>query len=106
MRDELSGLSALLAVAEQRSFTAAAARLGITPSAVSQTVAALEQRLGVRLLQRTTRSVGLTEAGARFVTRLRPALGEVRSALEALSEQRDQPAGTLRLTVHAPPARS
>lgn len=99
MRDELSGLSAFVAVAELGSFTAAAARLGVTPSAVSQAVAALEQRLGVRLLQRTTRSVGLTEAGASFVARVRPALAEVHAALEALSEQRERPAGTLRLTV-------
>ncbi|MET0389621.1 MAG: LysR family transcriptional regulator [Polyangiales bacterium] len=99
MTDDLSGLTALLAVAEKRSFTAAAAALRVTPSAVSQTVRALEQRVGVRLLQRTTRSVGLTEAGERFVTRLRPALDGVRSAFDALGELRDTPAGTLRLSV-------
>lgn len=99
MRDELSGLGALLAVAERRSFTAAAAALGITPSAVSQTVRALEDRLGVRLVQRTTRSVGLTEAGAAFVARLKPALAGVRDAVAALAELRARPTGTLRLTV-------
>jgi DNA-binding transcriptional LysR family regulator len=99
MRDDLTGLTTLLAVASRRSFTAAAAELGVTPSAVSQTLAALEQRLGVRLLQRTTRSVGLTEAGARFVDRLKPALVEVRGALESLNELRDRPTGTLRLNV-------
>src|SRR6478609_5425185 len=65
-QQDLSGLTALLSVAEKRSFTAAAAELRVTPSAVSQTIRALEERVGVRLLQRTTRSVGLTEAGTRF----------------------------------------
>jgi DNA-binding transcriptional LysR family regulator len=99
MHDDLSGLTALLAVAERRSFTAAAAALRITPSAVSQAVRALEGRVGVRLLQRTTRSVGLTEAGARFIARLKPAIDGVREAFEALGELRDRPAGLLRLTV-------
>jgi DNA-binding transcriptional LysR family regulator len=99
MRDELSGLTALLSVAEKKSFTAAAAELRVTPSAVSQTIRALEERVGVRLLQRTTRSVGLTEAGARFVARLRPALDEVQGAFEALSDLRDRPAGVLRLSM-------
>jgi DNA-binding transcriptional LysR family regulator len=74
MRDDLAGLSVLLVVADKRSFTGAAAELGVTPSAVSQAITALEERLGVRLLQRTTRNVGLTEAGERFLTRLRPAM--------------------------------
>jgi DNA-binding transcriptional LysR family regulator len=99
MVDDLSGLTALLTVAEKRSFTAAAAVLRVTPSAVSQTVKALEERVGVRLVQRTTRSVGLTEAGERFVGRLRPALEGVRSAFDAIAELRDGPAGTLRLNV-------
>ena len=84
-------------VAEKRSFTAAAAALRLTPSAVSQTVRALEERVGVRLLQRTTRSVGLTEAGSRFVADLQPALAAVHDAFDALSELRDRPAGLLRL---------
>ena len=99
MRDDLSGLTALVAVAEKRSFTAAAAELRVTPSAVSQAVRALEERVGVRLLQRTTRSVGLTEAGARFITRLKPALDGVHEAFETLGELRDRPAGVLRLTL-------
>jgi DNA-binding transcriptional LysR family regulator len=97
--DDLAGLPALLAVADKRSFTAAAAHLRVTPSAVSQTIRALEQRVGVRLLQRTTRSVGLTEAGAGFVARLRPALGEVQSAFDSLGDLRDRPAGLLRLNL-------
>jgi DNA-binding transcriptional LysR family regulator len=99
MRDDLAGLTTLLAVADRRSFTAAAAELGVPPSAVSQTVSGLEQRLGVRLLQRTTRSVGLTEAGERFIARLRPALAGVQAAVESLDEVRGQPTGTLRLNV-------
>jgi DNA-binding transcriptional LysR family regulator len=99
MRDELSGLTALMAVVDKRSFTAAAAALRVTPSAVSQTVRTLEARLGVRLLQRSTRSVGLTEAGARLVARLGPALGDVTAALESIGELRDRPAGRLRLSV-------
>lgn len=99
MADDLSGLTAFLAVAEKRSFTRAAVSLGVTPSAVSQTVRSLEERVGVRLCQRTTRSVGLTEAGERFFARLRPALADVHSAFESLTDLRDRPAGTLRLTV-------
>jgi DNA-binding transcriptional LysR family regulator len=97
--DPLSGLSLFLVVAEKRNFTAAAKALRVTPSAVSQGITALERRLGVRLLQRTTRSVGLTEAGERFVARLRPAVGEVQDAFAVLAELRDRPAGTLRLSV-------
>jgi DNA-binding transcriptional LysR family regulator len=99
MQDDLSGLSALLLVADKRSFTGAAAALRVTPSAVSQSVRALEERVGVRLLQRTTRSVGLTEAGARFIARLKPALSGVYEAFDALAELRDRPAGVLRLTL-------
>lgn len=99
MRDDLSGLRELLLVAEKRSFTGAAAALRVTASAVSQSVRALEQRAGVRLLQRTTRSVGLTEAGARFIARLKPALDGVDQAFDALAELRDRPVGVLRLSV-------
>jgi DNA-binding transcriptional LysR family regulator len=99
MRDQLSGLTALLSVAEKRSFAAAAAELRVSPSAVSQSLRALEQRVGVRLLQRTTRSVGLTEAGSRFIARLKPAMDGVREAFDALGELRDRPAGLLRLNV-------
>src|SRR5512147_696196 len=99
MRDDLSGLRELLLVAEKRSFTGAAAELRVTASAVSQSVRALEERAGVRLLQRTTRSVGLTEAGARFIARLKPALDGVYEAFATLDELRDRPAGVLRLSV-------
>jgi DNA-binding transcriptional LysR family regulator len=99
MHDELSGLTALLRVADKRSFTAAAAELRVTPSAISQSIRALEERVGVRLLQRTTRSVGLTEAGARFLGRLKPAMEGVREAFASLSELRDHPAGLLRMTL-------
>lgn len=99
MHDDLAGLTALLCVADKRSFTAAAAELRVTPSAISQSVRALEERVGVRLLQRTTRSVGLTEAGARFLSRLKPAMEGVREAFASLSELRDRPAGLLRMTL-------
>lgn len=99
MQDDLSGLTALLCVADKRSFTAAAAELRVTPSAISQFIRALEERVGVRLLQRTTRSVGLTEAGARFLSRLKPAMEGVREAFASLSELRDRPAGLLRMTL-------
>lgn len=99
MRDDFSGLAALLAVAEKRSFTAAAAELRVSPSAVSQTIRALEARVGVRLLSRTTRRVGLTEAGSRFIARLKPSLLGVREAFDALGALRDRPAGVLRLTL-------
>jgi len=99
MRDELSVLSAFLAVAEERSFTRAAKRLGVSASALSHAMRGLEERLGVRLLARTTRSVAPTEAGEQLIERLRPALGEVTSALEHVSTLRDRVAGRLRLVV-------
>ncbi|MBL9020674.1 MAG: LysR family transcriptional regulator [Myxococcales bacterium] len=99
MRDDLSGLRALLCVAEKRSFRAAAADLGVTPSAVSQIVRALEERVGVRLLQRTTRNVGLTEAGEHFIAQLKPAFHAVDVAFESLAAMRGRPSGLLRLTM-------
>lgn len=99
MKDDLAGIGAFLAVAEKRSFTAAAAELRVTPSAVSQNVRALEERVGVRLLQRTTRSVGLTEAGTRFLERMKPAMRAVGEAFDSLDEVRGRPAGRLRLNV-------
>src|SRR6187399_1726925 len=96
---DLAGLDAFLRVAEKRSFTAAAAELRVTPSAVSQTVRALEERVGIRLLQRTTRSVGLTEAGARFAVQLKPALESVQGAFDAVNALRDRPTGVLRLNL-------
>lgn len=97
MRDDLSVLPVLLAAAEERSFTRAASRLGLSPSAVSHAIRGLEDRLGVRLLSRTTRSVAPTEAGEQLLARLRPALGEVRASLDQVSGFRDKPAGRVRL---------
>jgi DNA-binding transcriptional LysR family regulator len=99
MADEFAGVAALLAVASRGSFTAAAADLGVTPSAVSQTVRSLEDRLHVRLVERTTRSVRLTEAGTQFVARAKPAVDEMRGALSSMAELGKGPSGTLRLTV-------
>lgn len=99
MTDNLAGLSALLLVADKKSFTAAAAELRVTRPALSMAIRALEERVGIRLVQRTTRSVGLTEAGARFVARVRPALDEVRSAFQSLEASRASPAGLLRINV-------
>ncbi|MGY2289507.1 LysR family transcriptional regulator [Pseudomonas sp. SDO528_S397] len=97
--DPFSGLTEFLAVAELKNFTQAAARLGVTPTAVSHAVKTLEKRTGVLLFQRTTRRVALTEAGVTLYTRLRPAAGEIDEALAALGNFRDRPMGTLRLTV-------
>jgi DNA-binding transcriptional LysR family regulator len=99
LNDPFDGLTHFLAVAEQKSFTAAAAQLRVTPTAVSQTIKGLERRLGVLLFQRTTRRVALTEAGASLFSRLRPAAGEIHEALAALGGFRDQPRGILRLTI-------
>jgi DNA-binding transcriptional LysR family regulator len=99
IRDELSLLSAFLLVAEQRSFTQAAKRLGVSPSALSHAIRGLEQRFGVRLLARTTRSVSPTDAGAQLLARLRPALGDIRGALDLLSGLADRPAGRVRLVI-------
>jgi DNA-binding transcriptional LysR family regulator len=97
--DAFTGLSEFLAVADQGSFRAAAAQLRVTPAAVSQAIKALETRLGAPLFLRTTRSVALTEAGARLNDRLRPATGEIGEALNELSAQRGRPIGQLRLSV-------
>jgi DNA-binding transcriptional LysR family regulator len=95
--------NALVAVLEQKSFTKAAKRLGLSPPRVSEMVRLLEERLGVRLVERTTRSVAATAAGERLLARLRPVLDDYQDALESINDFRDKPAGTLRLTV-APPA--
>ncbi len=97
--DELNVLSAFLAVAEERSFTRAAKRLRVTPSALSHAIRGLEERIGVPLLARTTRSVAPTDAGAQLIVRLRPALGDIREALDVISGLRDRPAGVVRLVV-------
>jgi DNA-binding transcriptional LysR family regulator len=97
----LEGVEAFLAVARKSSFRRAAAELGVTPSAVSQAVRALEARVGAALFTRTTRSVGLTEAGRRFLDRAGPAFEELVAAKEAARELGARPSGTLRLTVPA-----
>src|SRR3982751_2186500 len=101
MADELDGVGTLVAVAEAKGFRAAGERLGVSGSAVSQALRRLEERLGVALVQRTTRSVRLTEAGERLYAAVRPALDEVRAAVESVGELADQPRGTLRLSVSA-----
>jgi DNA-binding transcriptional LysR family regulator len=95
----LDGVETFLAVAKQRSFRRAAAALGVTPSAVSQTVRSLEARVGAALLVRTTRSVGLTEAGQRFLERAAPAFDELVAASEAARDLGQRPTGLLRLAV-------
>jgi len=97
-RGTLDDISAFLAVARERSFTKAAAKLGVSQSALSHTLRALEARLGVRLLTRTTRSVSPTEAGDRLLQTLGPRFEEIDAELAAVSELRDTPAGTIRLT--------
>ena len=100
MRDDhTTALRAFHTIARYGSFTRAAAEMEVTASALSQTLRQLEQRLGVRLLQRTTRKVGLTEAGQQFLARITPALAEIDGAVEALRQHGDRPAGTLRITV-------
>ena len=96
----LDDLRALLAVARERSFTRAAAQLGVSQSALSQTLRGLEARLGLRLLTRTTRSVAPTEAGERLLRAVGPALDEIDAGLAALSELREKPSGTIRITTH------
>jgi DNA-binding transcriptional LysR family regulator len=94
---DLSSLSVLLIVAEERSFTRAAKRRGVSPSAISHSMRNLEKELGIRLLNRTTRSVALTEAGEHLVKRLQPALAEVGETLDLLSGQSGKAAGRVRL---------
>lgn len=97
-RNELDDLAAFAAVAEERSFTRAAAKLGTSQSALSYILRRLEGRLGLKLLSRTTRSVGLTDAGEQLLDVLRPALDEIESGLASLNEFRDSPTGTVRIT--------
>ena len=105
MKADLADLNAFLAVARARGFRDAARVSGASPSALSEAVRRLETRLGVRLLHRTTRSVTATEAGARLIERLAPALDEVEAALDVVNGFRDRPAGTLRLNVPVSAAR-
>lgn len=97
-RGSLDSLQALIAVAREGSFTKAAGKLGVSQPALSQTVRQTEARLGVRLLNRTTRSISLTEAGERLVRMAAPRLEEIEAELDALSNLRDTPAGTVRIT--------
>ena len=97
-REELGDLAAFLAVAQEHSFTRAAAKLGTSQSALSHTVRRLEERLQVRLLTRTTRSVSTTEAGKRLLDTVGPAIDSIQQQLENLSEFRDRPSGTIRIT--------
>jgi DNA-binding transcriptional LysR family regulator len=96
--ENLNTLAAFLAVAREGNFTRAAAKLGVSQSALSQTIRSLEGRLGVRLLARTTRSVSLTEAGERLLRSVAPRLEGIDAELEALSELREKPAGNIRIT--------
>jgi DNA-binding transcriptional LysR family regulator len=98
----LAAMNAFVAVAEHASFAKAARQLGVSRSTLSTTVRGLEDRLGVRLLNRTTRSVALTEAGERFLAGLRPALDSFEAAVEAINLFRDKPTGHLRLTMPRP----
>jgi DNA-binding transcriptional LysR family regulator len=97
-RGHLDDLLAFLVVGQERSFTKAAAKLGVSQSALSHTIRGLEERLGVRLLTRTTRSVAPTEAGERLLRTIGPRLEEIEAELAALSELREKPAGTIRIT--------
>jgi DNA-binding transcriptional LysR family regulator len=97
-RDEMSDLTAFAVVADERNFTRAAARLGMSQSALSQIMRRLEARLGLRLLTRTTRSVAPTQAGEQLLETLVPALGELDAKLRTLTELRDKPAGSIRIT--------
>jgi DNA-binding transcriptional LysR family regulator len=97
-REELSDLAVFLAVAEERSFTRAAARLGTSQSSLSQIVRRLEARMGLKLLTRTTRQVAPTEAGDQLVATLRPAFDEIDERLSSLTALRDKPSGTIRIT--------
>src|SRR5215218_6538790 len=97
-RETMSDLIAFLAVARERSFTRAAAQLGVSPSALNHTMRKLEEGLGVRLLTRTTRSVAVTEAGERLLRNVSPHLEEIQASLAQVAAMRDKPAGTIRIT--------
>ena len=105
MTVSLAEFDAIVAVARLRNFRAAAAELGLSPSALSHAVAAFEARLGVRLFNRTTRSVSLTDAGEQFIAQIVPALGDIHRAVEAINSHRETPAGHLRINSSAGAAR-
>lgn len=106
MPPRFDDLAAFALVAREQSFTRAGAKLGVSPSALSQTIKSLESRLGLRLLTRTTRSVAPTEAGERLLLTLAPRFEEIEQALAALSAMREKPAGTVRITAGEHPAQS
>src|SRR3954463_16434201 len=97
-RENINDLGVFVAVARERSFTRAAAKLGVSQSALSHTIRGLETRLGVRLLTRTTRSVSPTDAGENLLQTVRPRLEEIEAAISAVSELGDKVAGTIRIT--------
>jgi DNA-binding transcriptional LysR family regulator len=99
VRDALSVLAAFLTVAQERSFTRAAKRLGVSPSALSHAIKGLEEEIGIRLLARTTRSVAPTDAGEQLIARLDPALADIREALGQVAGLRSRPAGRVRVVV-------
>ncbi|MDC9814066.1 MULTISPECIES: LysR family transcriptional regulator [Rhizobium] len=103
---DFSELAAFIAVAEAGSFTRASAKLGLSQSAVSYSVRMLEQKLGVRLISRTTRSLSLTDAGDRMLRSLRPAFEHIESEIAAVTALRDKPAGTIRITTFRHAART
>src|SRR3954468_1485816 len=98
MRENINDLIAFLTVARERSFTRAAAQLGVSQSALSHTVRGLEERLGLRLLTRTTRSVAPTQAGERLLRNFGPRLRGIEAELAAITDLREKPAGTIRIT--------
>jgi len=103
---QFAELSAFVAVAEHRNFTKAAAQLGIAPPTLSQTIRSFEERLGVRLLNRTTRSVALTEVGEQLLADAQPVLDGIDKAIEGVNAFRDKPTGSLRLSMHRAVAKS
>ncbi len=105
-RASIAEMSAFVAIAERGSFAKAAAQLGVSRSSLSESLRAMEERLGVRLINRTTRSVALTEAGERLLAQLRPLLDNFDAALESVNAYRDSPAGLVRITVPRPAART
>jgi DNA-binding transcriptional LysR family regulator len=96
-RGDLADLNSFVVVADRLSFRAASSQLGVTPSALSHSMRQLEERLGVRLLHRTTRNVSLTDAGLRLLEQLRPAIDQISGALETIHQQRQRPFGRLRI---------
>ena len=102
----IAEMSAFVAIAERASFAKAAKQLGVSRSSLSESLRSLEERLGVRLINRTTRSVAVTEAGGRLLVQLRPLLDNFDAVLESVNAFRDSPAGHLRITVPRPASRT